>query len=152
MPGEIADMMLNGTMCAGCGMWLHDGEDGDGFPEYCASCQPDEPLTTHKVARRVSNPPARVKSARDTECPFCKKKMRGFGGLKNHMHDTHKAGEFMNALKEASRHISDAWECASGRDYICQEQRVIKSLENAANILNPFLKNMGIPPITDAPF
>lgn len=36
--GEIADMMLDGTMCAGCGEWLNDGEDGDGFPEFCFAC------------------------------------------------------------------------------------------------------------------
>lgn len=39
--GEIADMMLDGTMCACCGEWLNGGEDGDGFPEYCDSCAPD---------------------------------------------------------------------------------------------------------------
>lgn len=39
--GEIADMMLDGTMCAGCGEWLHDGDDGDGIPGYCAACAPD---------------------------------------------------------------------------------------------------------------
>lgn len=40
--GEIADMMLDGTMCAGCGEFLHDGDDGDGYPEYCAGCKPDD--------------------------------------------------------------------------------------------------------------
>lgn len=39
--GEIAEMMLDGTMCAGCGEWLHDGEDGDGYPGYCSSCAGD---------------------------------------------------------------------------------------------------------------
>jgi hypothetical protein len=39
--GEIADMMLDGTMCACCGEWLNDGEDGDGFPMYCDGCAPD---------------------------------------------------------------------------------------------------------------
>lgn len=39
--GEIAEMMLYGTMCAGCGEFLNDGEDGDGFPEYCSACTPD---------------------------------------------------------------------------------------------------------------
>jgi hypothetical protein len=39
--GEIAEMMLDGTMCAGCGEWLHDGNDGDGFPGYCSGCAPD---------------------------------------------------------------------------------------------------------------
>lgn len=39
--GKIADMMLDGTMCAGCGMYLHDGEDGEGYPSYCESCAPE---------------------------------------------------------------------------------------------------------------
>lgn len=39
--GEIAEMMLDGTMCAGCGEFLNDGEDGDGFPGYCSACAPD---------------------------------------------------------------------------------------------------------------
>lgn len=40
--GEIADMMLDGTMCAGCGVFLRDGEDGAGFPEYCSSCKDED--------------------------------------------------------------------------------------------------------------
>jgi hypothetical protein len=36
--GEIADMMLDGTMCSCCGEWLNDGEDGDGYPMMCESC------------------------------------------------------------------------------------------------------------------
>jgi hypothetical protein len=40
--GEIAEMMLDGTMCAGCGEFLHEGEDGEGFPEYCYSCRRTE--------------------------------------------------------------------------------------------------------------
>lgn len=38
--GDIADMMLDGTMCQGCGEWLCDGADGPGYPGYCSSCQP----------------------------------------------------------------------------------------------------------------
>lgn len=38
--GEIAEMMLDGTMCQSCGEWLNGGADGDGFPGFCASCQP----------------------------------------------------------------------------------------------------------------
>lgn len=39
--GEIAEMMLDGTMCQCCGEWLNDGEDGDGFPMYCEGCEPE---------------------------------------------------------------------------------------------------------------
>lgn len=36
--GEIADMMLDGTMCAGCGEYLE--KEPMGFPDYCSSCRP----------------------------------------------------------------------------------------------------------------
>lgn len=36
--GEIADMMLDGTMCQVCGQWINEGEDGDGFPVTCEDC------------------------------------------------------------------------------------------------------------------
>lgn len=34
--GEIADMMLDGTLCEGCGVYLGDE---DGFPSYCVGCE-----------------------------------------------------------------------------------------------------------------
>ena len=53
--GEIADMMLDGTMCAGCGVFLNDGEDGDGIPGYCAGCAPD--YKTQPAEAKASSPP-----------------------------------------------------------------------------------------------
>jgi hypothetical protein len=52
--GEIAEMMLDGTMCAGCGEFLNDGYDGEGYPEYCAACAPDyvEDYTTKKTSAK----------------------------------------------------------------------------------------------------
>lgn len=39
--GEIADMMIDGTMCP-CGEFIDDGADGPGFPQYCSpQCQQD---------------------------------------------------------------------------------------------------------------
>src|SRR5262245_56945803 len=32
--GEIAEMMLDGTLCEGCGEFI--GGDGDGIPRYCS--------------------------------------------------------------------------------------------------------------------
>lgn len=32
--GEIADMMLDGTLCEGCGAFIGEG---DGFPQYCSA-------------------------------------------------------------------------------------------------------------------
>ena len=44
--GEIADAMLDGTLCAGCGDYL--GQD-DGFPIYCDGCAPHFPSATAEV-------------------------------------------------------------------------------------------------------
>ncbi len=35
--GEIADMMLDGTLCEGCGVFLN--EEPQGYPCYCANCE-----------------------------------------------------------------------------------------------------------------
>jgi hypothetical protein len=35
--GEIADMMLDGTLCQCCGVYIGDVSLGD-FPQYCESC------------------------------------------------------------------------------------------------------------------
>ena len=35
MMGEIAEMMIDGTMCQHCGEWMHEGEDGPGYPQSC---------------------------------------------------------------------------------------------------------------------
>ncbi|MBZ9939183.1 hypothetical protein LB518_22995 [Mesorhizobium sp. BR1-1-16] len=55
--GEIAEMMLDGTLCEGCGAYL-DGE-GDGIPRYCSrECASDRgaqdrlPLTRKQRADR----------------------------------------------------------------------------------------------------
>ena len=33
--GDIADMVLDGMMCEGCGDFLGDGV---GYPQYCPAC------------------------------------------------------------------------------------------------------------------
>ena len=33
--GDIADMILEGVLCEGCGDFMGEGE---GFPQYCAGC------------------------------------------------------------------------------------------------------------------
>ena len=33
--GEIAEMMLDGTLCECCGAYIDDGEES-GFPRYCS--------------------------------------------------------------------------------------------------------------------
>lgn len=54
--GEISEMMLDGTMCQGCGEWLNEGEDGPGYPGYCSGCEP-------KNERRAASPKCQAVSA-----------------------------------------------------------------------------------------
>ncbi len=35
--GDIADQMLDGTLCEGCGIYLSD--NGPGYPCYCDDCE-----------------------------------------------------------------------------------------------------------------
>ena len=72
--GEYAEMMLDGTCCQCCGEFLHDGEDGDGCPQYCASCQPPEEK--------------RLKRSEKVACPICKKLVKPVG-LQQHINDVH---------------------------------------------------------------
>lgn len=66
--GEIADMMLDGTLCEGCGVYLGDE---CGYPRYCSGCRPP-----------------RKKAAAKVECPTCKRKVKAVG-LIDHMRDAH---------------------------------------------------------------
>lgn len=46
--GEIADMMLDGTLCEGCGEYIDEGE-AEGFPRYCSeSCANDRSMTLNE--------------------------------------------------------------------------------------------------------
>jgi len=61
--GEIAEMIFEGTICERCGVWLHEGEEGLGFPRLCEHClakndPPDRELQPEVLQhqRRSSNP------------------------------------------------------------------------------------------------
>lgn len=72
--GEIAEMMLDGTICEGCGVFL----EGEGFPRYCSpACDPSSyvDLKGTEVGR-----PA---------CPTCDKRLRNETGLRQHIRDKH---------------------------------------------------------------
>ena len=59
--GEIADMMLDGTLCSSCGSFLEENFDleadviedtSPGFPMMCASCSAEEAPPRKKRNRR----------------------------------------------------------------------------------------------------
>jgi endogenous inhibitor of DNA gyrase (YacG/DUF329 family) len=86
--GEIADMMLDGTLCEACGSYI-DGEGGEGFARYCSDrCARDrgaDQLTMTRKERHAARPAARV------SCPTCAKRVKK-AGLAHHMRDVHGAG------------------------------------------------------------
>lgn len=72
--GEIADWMLEGGLCEGCGEYLGEG---DGYPRRCSACSRDDreaPTVVH----------AKVK------CPTCGKRVKELG-LSQHQRDAHKS-------------------------------------------------------------
>lgn len=74
--GDIADMMLEGTLCAGCGVYIGKGDMG--IPMYCSKdCEPND-------YSRPSNKKEKIK------CPICNKKCGGEQGLKAHTNAIHK--------------------------------------------------------------
>lgn len=79
--GEYAEMMLDGTCCQCCGEFLHDGEDGDGFPSFCASCQPDDEKEAAPVKKKKTKQPK-------IKCPICEKLVKKVG-LGDHIENAH---------------------------------------------------------------
>jgi len=55
--GEIAEMMLDGTLCQCCGVYLGNESNGD-FPQYCSSCARDarEEARRDKGSRQKQRP------------------------------------------------------------------------------------------------
>lgn len=81
--GEIAEMMLDGTLCGCCGEYL--GNDL-GYPGYCAGCEPD----FETVQREI--PPPTPKQKADTPCKRCGKMLCGQFALQQHIRDKHGIG------------------------------------------------------------
>ncbi len=74
--GEIADAIINGELCEGCGGYVPGTPPG--YPRYCSNaCKP---------ARTVKpNPNLLLKKCK---CPMCGKRVKEVG-LKDHMRDAH---------------------------------------------------------------
>lgn len=77
--GDIADMMLEGILCEGCGAFI-DG-DSDGVPRRCGHCaRYDEQEARSRTSRK---PPAQK-----TNCPTCNRRVK-LAGLADHQRDAH---------------------------------------------------------------
>jgi len=102
--GEIAEMMLEGIFCEGCGELLDDMIDGataPGYPRRCGApaCRPTislqdalkRPMTgnARKNARHDRERHEAAKQRKPFECGKCRKLFRTEGGLAQHKRDTH---------------------------------------------------------------
>ncbi len=83
--GDITEMMLDGTLCEGCGVAL-DGA-GEGFPRRCRDCR-DEPV--HELPKKAAK----------RYCPDCGRRVKP-AGLADHMRDVHKATHFKLEVRYA---------------------------------------------------
>jgi hypothetical protein len=72
--GEVAEMMLDGTLCKHCGGFIGDG---NGFTRTCHSCRVE-----HSAAGNAKAPGFKIK------CPDCEKWVKRIG-LSNHRRDAH---------------------------------------------------------------
>lgn len=70
--GEIAEMMLDGTMCQVCGEFMGDE---CGYPRTCGAC------SFHDKRDRLAAAPK-------VACPKCGKKVKA-AGLADHQRDVH---------------------------------------------------------------
>lgn len=77
--GDIADAMLNGDMCEGCGVEMFGGM---GFPQRCPACRRDD---GEAPTRRYKGTPRNKKKL---SCPDCGKRVKAVG-LRDHRRDAH---------------------------------------------------------------
>ena len=81
--GEIADLMLDGEICEGCGMELDDGAPG--YPRRCFSCAKlEKEYRDHKPPEPLKKPNPMPK----VRCPMCNKTVSP-RGIVDHLLDVH---------------------------------------------------------------
>jgi len=90
--GEIAEAMLDGTLCASCGDFL--GMD-EGFPIYCSACAPDFPDMPSEHGMKAASRPARYskegKEAKPYSCQIdgCGKRFASEAAKRSHRRQKH---------------------------------------------------------------
>ncbi len=84
--GEIADMMIDGTMCP-CGEFIDGGANGPGYQQYCSpQCQKDYGGPLYDEAPVNQKPPRTVLCR---EHPDCERRFRTQEAATQHWIDKH---------------------------------------------------------------
>jgi len=89
--GEIAEMMLDGTLCEGCGEYLDNGLDG--FPQLCAGCAQDRRKAGSKIRDTGYGTfqdvtPVNLDPKEKIPCKQCGKKVKRVG-MSQHVQAVH---------------------------------------------------------------
>lgn len=79
--GEIADWMLEGGLCQGCGVYLGEG---DGYPTFCRDCARDQPAREPQFSQ--------PKNVAKVACKVCGRHVKAVG-LNDHIRDSHGQGK-----------------------------------------------------------
>lgn len=79
--GEIADLMINGDICEGCGVEL--GGEGDGYPRRCSGCARE-----YKSEPVVEQPKKGGRPMPKVRCPLCAKPCSA-RGIADHLIQKH---------------------------------------------------------------
>jgi hypothetical protein len=97
--GEIAEMMLDGTLCAGCGTFMDT--DGDGIPAYCSkqcalNCgevfgdsKPKKSSARADKAARINRERQEAAGPKPFHCVRCARRFRYGTALAQHERDKH---------------------------------------------------------------
>lgn len=103
MPGEIAEMMLDGTLCECCGEYIGDGDSG--YPRYCSEqCARDRGAITEQVTEKIRKDDI-------TGQPIAKKLVKRLKALSQ----SGTADGPMTPAKGEAMYAGEPWELASAQ-------------------------------------
>ncbi len=77
--GDISDMMLDGTLCQGCGCFIGDPV---AYPRNCSICKKEMKRDAHKATME------RHQKIKKVPCPMCGRKVKVVG-MADHQRDAH---------------------------------------------------------------
>jgi Zn finger protein HypA/HybF involved in hydrogenase expression len=93
--GEVAEMMLDGTLCEGCGVFLN--AEPTGYLCRCKDCATE--ARSERVKRNVAANQKLQGEQKKIPCSVCGRKVKTIG-MPNHMKDAHPSHDLLAAAKQ----------------------------------------------------